>query len=75
MFKHNENYLKDIHKIVQDEIGDDFFHLYVPSDRAHHIKKFKYYDPRGKLQILEHSPKYGLSPQRTMFNWEEYERM
>lgn len=76
VFKHNEDKLKDIHKIVKNVLGEkEFFHLFVPSDRAHHIKKFKYYDPRGKLQVLEHSPKYGLSAQRTMFTWEEYGRM
>ena len=41
-------------------------HQFVPSDRAHHIDKFKFYKD-GELKILEHSPKYGKSEQRTRF--------
>ena len=63
VFKHNENHLKEIHKMVDDVIGDHY-HLFVPSDRAHHIEKFEFYK-NGKAQFLEHSPKYGLSAQRT----------
>jgi MoaA/NifB/PqqE/SkfB family radical SAM enzyme len=63
VFKHNEDYLKDIHKMVDDIIGDHY-HLFVPSDRAHHIEKFKFYK-NDEPMFLEHSSKYGLSPQRT----------
>ena len=63
VFKHNENYLKDIHKMVNDVIGDHY-HLFVPSDRAHHVDKFEFIK-NGEVQFLEHSPKYGLSAQRT----------
>jgi MoaA/NifB/PqqE/SkfB family radical SAM enzyme len=76
VFKHNENDFENIHKLVEDTIGKDkeFLHLFIPSDRAHHIDKFKFYVD-GELKILEHSPKYGLSAQRTIFNWSEYGRM
>lgn len=63
VFKHNEDHLKEIYKTVEDAIGDHY-HLFVPSDRAHHIPQFKFIKD-GKEQFLEHSPKYGLSAQRT----------
>ena len=65
VYKHNEDYLKDISKMVNDITSIDN-HAFVPSDRAHHIEKFKFYKD-GELKILEHSPKYGKSEQRTIF--------
>ena len=65
VYKHNEDYLKDISKMVNDIVPVNN-HQFVPSDRAHHIEKFKFYKD-GKLKILEHSPKYGKSEQRTSF--------
>ena len=64
VFKHNEDYLKDINEMVK-EIGI-IDHIFVPTDRVHHVDKFKFYKD-GKLQFLEHSPKYGLNPQRYNF--------
>jgi len=64
VFKHNENYLKDINEMVKEMGIED--HLFVPSDRAHHLNEFKFYKD-GELKILEHSPKYGRSAQRTLF--------
>ena len=52
--------------MVSDIIGDHF-HLFVPTDRAYHINKFKFYDQHGELKILEHSPKYGKGIQRDNF--------
>ena len=66
IYKHNENYLKEIYDMVSDIIGEHQ-HTFVPSDRAHHIDKFKFYKD-GEEQFLEHSPKYGKSPQRFSFN-------
>ena len=63
IYKHNEDYLKEIHSMVNNLIGDHQ-HLFVPSDRAHHIEKFKFLKD-GKEKFLEHSPKYGRSAQRT----------
>ena len=66
VFKHNEDYLKDIYQIVSDKIGDHY-HLFVPTDRAYHIDKFKFYNEYGELKILEHSPKYGRGIRRDYF--------
>jgi len=66
IFKHNEDYLKDINEMVKQMGIEIEEHLYVPSDRAHHVEKFKFYK-NGKENYLEHSPKYGLSSQRTIF--------
>ena len=63
IYKHNEDYLKDISKMVND-ITPVKEHYFIPSDRAHHIDKFKFIK-NGKEEFLEHSPKYGLSKQRT----------
>ena len=41
-------------------------HLCVPSDRAHHIEKFKFIK-NGQTNYLEHSLKYGKSKQGTSF--------
>lgn len=65
VYKHNEDYLKEIHDMVSDIIGKHH-HCFVPSDRAHHIEKFKFYKD-GEEQFLEHSPKYGKSAQRSSF--------
>jgi len=65
IYKHNENYLKEIYNMISDIIGEHQ-HIFVPSDRAHHIEKFKFYKD-SELKILEHSPKYGKSEQRTRF--------
>jgi MoaA/NifB/PqqE/SkfB family radical SAM enzyme len=65
IYKHNEDYLKEIYDMVSDIIGKHQ-HCFVPSDRAHHIEKFKFYKD-GEEQFLEHSPKYGKSAQRTFF--------
>jgi|TARA_B100001964_G_scaffold209398_1_gene242850 MoaA/NifB/PqqE/SkfB family radical SAM enzyme len=65
VYKHNEDHLKDISKMINDIVPVDN-HQFVPSDRAHHISIFKFYKD-GELKILEHSPKYGKSEQRTKF--------
>ena len=65
IYKHNEDYLKDISKMVTNIVPVDN-HMFVPSDRAHHINKFKFYKD-GKLKILEHSPKYGKNKQGYSF--------
>ena len=69
VYKHNEDYLKEIYYMVSDIIGKHQ-HCFVPSDRAHHIEKFKFYKD-GEEQFLEHSPKYGKSTQRTFFELNE----
>ena len=69
VYKHNEDYLKEIYYMVSDIIGKHH-HCFVPSDRAHHIEKFKFYKD-GEEQFLEHSPKYGKSTQRTFFELNE----
>lgn len=63
IYKHNEDHLKEIYSMVNNLIGDHY-HLFVPSDRAHHIEKFKFLKD-GEEKFLEHSPKYGRSAQRT----------
>lgn len=65
VFKHNEDYLKQIHSMCKKLGSHD--HIFVPTDRAHKIDKFKYFDPNGELKHLEHSPKYGKVSSRTYF--------
>ena len=65
VFKHNEDHLKDISKMVNDIVPVDN-HQFVPTDRAHWINKFKFYKD-GELKILEHSPKYGKNQQGYSF--------
>ena len=69
VFKHNENYLKDIYDLAKKYGAED--HCFIPSDRAHHHDTFKYMDPEGNLKFLEHSPKYGRQPQRASFKVED----
>jgi len=69
IYKHNENYLKEIYNMISDIIGEHE-HMFVPSDRAHHIEKFKFYKD-GEEKFLEHSPKYGRSAQRTQLTIDE----
>jgi len=71
IYKHNENYLKDIKKMVNDIAPIDE-HFFVPSDRAHHKERFKFIK-NGKEEFLDHSPMYGKSEQRTIWalNWDD----
>jgi len=65
LFKHNENYVKEINNMVKKIGYRD--HLFVPSDRAHHIDEFKFYDDNNELKILEHSSQYGKNKQGYSF--------
>ena len=66
VYKHNEDHLEAINKMVKD-ICTIKEHLCVPSDRAHHIERFKFRKNKQN-HYLEHSPKYGMSKQGTAFN-------
>ena len=67
VFKHNEDHLKTIYKMIADRIGDDHYHIFVPTDRSYHIDKFEFIDTLGNSKYLEHSPKYGKGLNRTYF--------
>lgn len=69
VFKHNEDHVKDIHKLAKKYGAVD--HIFTPTDRGHHHNTFKYYDPEGNIKFLEHSSKYGLQPQRSSFKVED----
>ena len=69
VFKHNEDYLKDIHALVKDIRGFKE-HLFVPTDRGRHTNNFKFVK-KGKTYTLDHSPKYGLKPHRHSFKIDE----
>lgn len=69
VFKHNENYLKDIYDLAKKHGAKD--HTFVPTDRVHDKSVFQYYSPTGELKYLEHSPKYGHQPQRSLFKVEQ----
>ena len=64
IYKHNEDYLEDISKMLNDVCPIDN-HQFVPSDRAHHIDKFIFFNKAGEQKYLEHSPKYGLKAYRS----------
>ena len=67
VFKHNEDYIKDIYKLLYDRIGKEHYHIFVPTDRAYHIDTFKFIDQHGNSKYLEHSPKYGRGLKRDSF--------
>ena len=57
VFKHNEDYLKDIYALVKDIRGFKEI-LFVPTDRGAHTDGFKFVKD-DKIYTLDHSPKYG----------------
>ena len=65
VYKHNENHLNEINEMAK-AAAPILEHLCVPSDRAHHIEKFKFIK-NGQTNYLEHSLKYGKSKQGTSF--------
>jgi len=67
VFKHNEDYLKDIYKLMSDRVGKEHYHIFVPTDRVDHIGSFNFIDQHGKSQYLDISPKYGRGLKRDSF--------